>query len=115
MTDLPIDLDYLHQLSEGDAEFEQELLLMFIEDSQTHLKGAKAALTQPAFSELRQEAHYLKGSSGNVGAHTMHTLAAELEHKAAQQDPANLDTLMQNLETAYGAIATWVGERYPSA
>ncbi len=91
-----IDWDYLAELSGGDREFEQELLLTFVEDAQIHLEAAQAATRDQDFEGIMREAHHLKGSSGNVGAQQIQTLAAQLESEAKQGSLANaLELVMQ--------------------
>jgi len=78
----PINLEYLHQISDGDEEFELELLNLFLEDAVTHLEAAKVAIAAGDCHNLEREAHHLKGSSGNVGAEQMHVIAMALEQQA---------------------------------
>lgn len=44
----PIDLEHLHNICDSDPAFEQELLQIFIEDTQTHL----AAVLSRGFTEI---------------------------------------------------------------
>ena len=104
----PIDLDYLRQFSEGDTAFEQELLELFVADSQTHLAAVKAAIITQDLETVRQKAHQLKGSSSNVGANVMQDLAAQLEQAAKQETLEKVSTWFAELEAAYAAVATFV-------
>ncbi|MDB9522840.1 response regulator [Dolichospermum circinale CS-1225] len=85
LTDLPIDWEHLHQISDNDPEFELEILKVFVEDSLFHVEGIKAAITVNDFHQLAREAHHLKGSSGNVGATAMRKIAEELEQLSRKQ------------------------------
>lgn len=85
LTDLPIDWEHLHQISDNDPEFELEILKVFVEDSLFHVEGIKAAITVNDFHQLAKEAHHLKGSSGNVGATAMRKIAEELEQLSRKQ------------------------------
>ena len=85
LTDLPIDWQHLHQISDNDPEFELEILKVFVEDSLFHVEGIKAAITVNDFPQLAREAHHLKGSSGNVGATAMRKIAEELEQLSRKQ------------------------------
>ena len=85
LTDLPIDWEHLHQISDNDPEFELEILKVFVEDSLFHVEGIKAAITVNDFPQLAREAHHLKGSSGNVGATAMRKIAEELEQLSRKQ------------------------------
>lgn len=95
--DLPIDWQQLHQLSEGDAEFELELLQMFVEDAHSHLELAKAAITANDMQQLKREAHHLKGTSANTGATTMSLTAEKLEQLARNQQLEGAASLVLEL------------------
>ncbi|MDG2990830.1 Hpt domain-containing protein [Candidatus Synechococcus calcipolaris G9] len=111
-TDALIDWDYLSQLSGGDTEFEQELLLTFVEDAQLHLSAAKTALADNNIDQIKREAHHLKGSGGNVGATTIQGLATELEQQAKENDLSEAGSLIANMESICQGIAALVAEKY---
>ncbi len=93
---LPINLEHLHQLSEGDTEFELELLQVFVEDTEVHLEAAIGAIATNNYETLEREVHQIKGASGNVGAEAMQSLALELERQAQKQELINpTDTINQ--------------------
>ena len=97
LTDLPIDWQHLHQISDNDPEFELEILKVFVEDSLFHVEGIKAAITVNDFHQLAREAHHLKGSSGNVGATAMRKIAEELEQLSRKQSFAGAYELVLGL------------------
>ncbi len=83
----PLNWERLRQISEGDTEFEQELLATYLESSQQALTMLLAAQTQNDFATLRARAHQLKGASSNIGAEAITELAATLEAAALAQRP----------------------------
>jgi histidine phosphotransfer protein HptB len=95
----PINLEYLHQISDGDTEFELELLNLFIEDARLHLEAAKLAVKAADFHNLEREAHHLKGSSGNVGAQAMQAIAQTLEQQALKNSLEDVPAQIIALET----------------
>ncbi|MTJ09760.1 response regulator [Anabaena sp. UHCC 0204] len=95
--DIPIDWEYLHQLSENNPEFEFELLKMFTENTQSHLEEIKAAIIANDFQKIAWEAHYIKGSSANIGATTMQNAAAKLEQLSKKQTCAGASALLTEL------------------
>jgi histidine phosphotransfer protein HptB len=86
---LPINLEHLRQLSEGDTEFELELLQVFVEDTQSHLDAAISAIAANDYKTLEREVHQIKGASGNVGAEAMQALALVLEQQAQKEELIN--------------------------
>jgi histidine phosphotransfer protein HptB len=109
---MPIDLEYLQQLSDGDTEFELELLEVYLEDTKQHLQAAKAAIAAQDGAQLAREAHHLKGASGNVGAMAMQAMAYKLEQLERNKVWADGDALIDDLERGLGAIALFSSERY---
>jgi histidine phosphotransfer protein HptB len=85
----PINLEHLRQLSEGDTEFELELLEVFVEDTQSHLDAARGAIAANDYKTLEREVHQIKGASGNVGAEAMQALALVLERQAQKEELIN--------------------------
>ncbi len=100
-----INWDYLAELSGGDREFEQELLITFVEDAQMHLDSAQAAANAQEPDKIMREAHHLKGSSGNVGAHKLQALAAQLEAEANQGIFTNAPRLIQEMQSLCASLS----------
>lgn len=111
-TDSLIDWDYLSQLSGGDTEFEQELLLTFVEDAQMHLSAAKAALAEQDVEQIKREAHHLKGSGGNVGAVTIQGLATQLEQQAKNNDLSEAGSFIEKIEAICAGIQVLIVDKY---
>ncbi len=91
---IDIDWERLHQISEGDTEFELELLTMLAEDVKLHIEDLRQSVTNGDAKAIAHEAHYIKGASANVGARRLATLAKELEQLAREQ---NLTDVMTHL------------------
>jgi hypothetical protein len=95
---LQIEWEQLQQFSEGDTEFELELLQMFVEDTQVHLAAIKAAIATNDFRQVEHKAHQIKGASANVGATTMRLDAEKLEKLARQHQLEDADNFISSLE-----------------
>ena len=95
---LEIEWEQLQQFSEGDTEFELELLQMFVEDTQVHLAAIKAAIATNDFRQVEHKAHQIKGASANVGVTTMRLDAEKLEKLARQHQLEGADNLISSLE-----------------
>lgn len=100
----PINLEYLNQISEGDQEFESELLSLFIDDAKQHIQAAEAAIEVGDFKTLEREAHHLKGSSGNVGAQFMQSIAYDLEQEALHLSADGVVNKIHQLKTSLEAV-----------
>ena len=81
-SDSVIDRNRLASISEGEREFELELLEAYIEDARDCLADINTAVVKANWQAIAAVAHQLKGASGNVGAQHMLELCAQLEQEA---------------------------------
>lgn len=86
-----INWNYLNQISDGNREFERELLQVLLEILPPRLESLEQFVLQKDNEGIRQEAHFIKGSSGSTGAELMEKLAAQVEKQAQS-------SLMEELE-----------------
>lgn len=103
---LAIDWEHLHQISDGDEDFERELLQIFVEDAHNHLEEAQVALLAGDYDWVSRTAHHVKGASANVGLKVMQAIAGKLETDAhakrlseAAVMLAELAELLQDVQT----------------
>ena len=75
----PIDLKQLNQISDGDIEFEIEVLRVYIEDVVERIGKIRKEITTNDRSQIMREAHHIKGASSNVGAWQIQALAMQIE------------------------------------
>ena len=99
MTDL-VDLSRIQETSDGDLEFEQELIEMFIDDAAEHVKALMSAGDGDA-EEVKKTAHTLKGASANSGAVAIQDFAFRIEKAAGAGDLSDLPAMAGNLKDAY--------------
>jgi histidine phosphotransfer protein HptB len=81
-----IDWQQLRQLSEGNEEFELELLQIFVTETRSLLQQAQQAILRHDAPPLSHIAHQIKGGSGNIGMHEIVRVARELEQSAQTGD-----------------------------
>ena len=82
----PIDLEQLNQISEGDVEFEIEVLQVYVEDILQRIEKLRGAVASNDINLTMREAHHIKGASSNVGALQMQSLAAKIEKLDQSED-----------------------------
>jgi PAS domain S-box-containing protein len=104
----PVDLERLDELSQGDVEFQRELLQVFIEDALIYLEGIKFALSQEDYVMLARRAHQLKGSSATVAIRKMPELAAKLESQAQNNQMLGAVALVQEIEKILECLKAFV-------
>jgi histidine phosphotransfer protein HptB len=81
-----IDWQQLRQLSEGNEEFELELLQIFLTETRSLLQQAQQAILRCDAPPLAHIAHQIKGGSGNLGMREIVRVARELERSAQGPD-----------------------------
>ncbi len=84
--EFPIDWQQLRQLSEGNEEFELELLQIFLTETRSLLQQAQQAILRRDAPPLAHIAHQIKGGSGNIGMREIVRLARELEQSTQVRD-----------------------------
>ena len=86
-----IDLQYLHQLSGNDAEFEKQILEQFLQQLPEELNHLKAAVEARDFASIRRVAHSLKSTIGYVGlAEELHPALDRMEKNAEAETDEDL-------------------------
>jgi histidine phosphotransfer protein HptB len=85
-TEFPIDWQQLRLLSEGNEEFELELLNIFVTETRSLLQQARQAILSQNAPPLAHIAHQIKGGSGNIGMREIVRVARELEQSAQAPD-----------------------------
>ena len=110
-TSLILDWEHLHQLSEGNTEFELELLQMFVEDAQPQLETLAVAIAAKDVQQVMWVAHYIKGASGNVGATAMYLSSEKLEQLAHQQQFEGATDLLADLTQFLHRLQAFLGSR----
>jgi HPt (histidine-containing phosphotransfer) domain-containing protein len=107
-----LNLEHLQQISEGCREFERELIEIFLEDSHHHLQVLRQAIAATNLLQIYQTAHHLKGSSANVGASGVQSIAARLENHYAPGKNFSAsfspELLVVELEASLHHIQSWL-------
>lgn len=106
-----INWEHLQQMSDGNRDFELELLKIFVEDTHQHLAGTKLAIELEDFLKLEQEAHHIKGASANVGVKRMHIAAAQLEQMARNHQLIGAAELVAEIADPLSALSRFISDK----
>jgi len=74
----------------GTADFVTALIDIYLGEVPSTLRALNEAVLKEDMLEVRKRAHFLKGSSGNIGATGMAELSAALENQDSDQDVGQL-------------------------
>jgi len=110
-SNLPINLDQLHQISEGDIEFEIEVLQVYVEDVLQRIEIIRQAIANKDYTQIMKEAHHVKGSSSNVGALQMRDLAVQLEDLNLDQELAKAPNILEDMLVKMQAVEDFIAEK----
>ena len=99
-----VDMEALHALTGGDAEFERELVETFVSSGDQCLADIVAALAMRDWETIGKRAHSLKGASANMQAHSLSVAASDLESAARAQSVQELDGLVHHLKDRLHAV-----------
>ena len=99
-----VDLEHLEQISHGDAEFERELLEIFVEDASTYINEIEVALQASDIKSVARTAHKLKGASATVTVHKMLEVALQLEIQAKENCLDGATELVARLKAILGQV-----------
>ena len=95
--DEPVDLAALRILTEGDEEFERDLVGSFTSNCTAVLADMEHAMRSGDFKAVQRTAHILKGAGASMQASAVSVAAAHLEAAARNEGQDALQDLVQTL------------------
>jgi signal transduction histidine kinase/ligand-binding sensor domain-containing protein/DNA-binding response OmpR family regulator len=93
----PVDWEQFMSTMDGDQEFAQELVRLFIDSGDAALRDISAALGRGDLAAVGSAAHSFKGSSASIRAQSVSTAAAQLEKAARAGDTDHISRLEERL------------------
>ena len=107
----PVNSEQLSQISEGDIEFEIEVLQVYVEDVSQRLNKMRDEIISNDWSQIMGEAHHLKGASSNVGALQIQILALQLEELNHSQDSEKALKIIEEMFLKLKAVELFIDEK----
>ena len=104
-----VDFTRIQETSDGDTEFERELLGVFIEDCEERLQRLEAAIAAGRLDEIKREAHTIKGAAANVGTTRLHEIATRLEALGDGSTP-EAQVLADQMAEEFAYVKAAIGE-----
>jgi HPt (histidine-containing phosphotransfer) domain-containing protein len=93
----PVDWEQFVSLTDGDGEFAQQLIQLFIDSGDAALAQIREALDREDWSAVGRAAHSFKGSSANIHAQAASAAAGRLEQAARAGEVEHLPKLEEEL------------------
>ena len=93
-----------------DVEDFNEIFELYMETTVSDLKELKAALQAGDAEKVHQEAHSIKGASGNLGLNELFELAKEIDDRARVNSLDGLGKLVQDFYEKYERLVEEFGK-----
>ena len=98
-------IESLRALSPDDGDgFLKEILTIFLEDTPARIAELHNFRTSGNPDGFIRAAHSIKGSSSNIGAIELRSVAAELENQARQHGITQINDHLNKVEAAYARL-----------
>ena len=92
------DLDSVLDMVDGEIDFMQELIELFLTELPAHLDTIRRGISEGDTEGVLQIAHRLKSSVGNLGGRRAQSVVCELEQQARTGSLASADELLTRCE-----------------
>ena len=102
--------DRLRQATAGDSATLAELCREYVTEARATISNIRQALAHKDAAQLRERAHYLKGSSMMIGAKILSQHCATLERMGRDSDLGDADATLEQAVTALKAVEEELGK-----
>lgn len=108
-----VDFSYLEDLAEGKAEFMQQVLSIFMDNTPKGLVELEEMVTGKfTFDKIQKQAHFLKSSFGIVKVNEVHGRLQKIESLAREQNNrAEIETLMEETKQLFKEAETIIKKK----
>ena len=100
----PAVLAGLEEFEDDGSSIVAEIAGIFLEDTSGRIEDLREAVESGSSQDVRQVAHTLKGSSGNMGARRMQEISSKLQAVGESGDLAKAYVLLEQLEAEFGRV-----------
>ena len=98
---VPVSIEQIREVADGDTEFERELIETFLTDSEEQIQLLEVAVREKDADEVRVRAHTIKGSSANAGAKRVQEVACEMERIGSSNELEEAEAVFSLLKAAF--------------
>lgn len=110
----PVDMERLYKFTGGDLEFQHELLLCFVTDTQVNINEARTAIENQDVMELLFKVHKIKGASGHVGVNLIMDITRNIEQLALANNLEAIIPKLNKIEQILKEVETFVSTYFQS-
>jgi PAS domain S-box-containing protein len=100
----PVEIERIQEITDGDPEFEQELIESYLSDTRRRLAELESAVQEKNGEEVKRQTHTIKGSSANAGAKGLQEIARRMELVDAAETPGMALELLDDLKSEFERV-----------
>lgn len=94
-----VNLDYLHELSGNDKDFEKVMMEQFIQQTPAEIASLQASIEAQDWLSAKKIAHSLKSTVSYMGlADELHPSLQDIEKAAVSDDPSAIPTKFSHIK-----------------
>jgi len=105
---VPVNIQRLNDITDGDREFERELIEAFLADTERHVADLESAVREEDGEALKIQAHAIKGSSANAGARRLEEIAVRLEEIRVEKESERARELIEDLRSEFERVREYL-------
>ena len=109
------DFSQLDAITGGDAEFEQEVLVEYLNSAPNDMAKLRGAIAAGDANATSAAAHALKGASATIGAKGFAAIALELEQAGKNGELTGAPTVLERLDAEFAGLEALLKERIAKA
>ena len=106
----PINFTRLAEITEGDADFERQLLSTFLRDVEERIELIAEAIAGHDFGVVILESHNLKGAAANMGALPLRACTERCEMAARLSGAGECRAALLGMREAFANLQAVIGE-----
>ena len=103
----PVDLTNLREITDGDAEMEQELFKEFIRTSDSYVASLEQTFDAGSSEEWRTTAHSFKGIALNLGANNLGELCKKAQDSHTVTS-AEKEAIFNSIKLEYASVKNYL-------
>ncbi len=113
--DSEFDFSQLDAITGGDAEFEREVLVEYMNSAPNDMVKLRGAIAAGDARATSAAAHALKGASATIGAKGFAAIAHELERAGKLGELTGAPSVLERLNTEFASLEDLLKERIAKA
>lgn len=105
-----VDMSRLNEMADGDAAVIEELVLMYLDQTEEQVEQLKAAFAKGDCQIVRRIAHSACGASNSIGVGTFTKELRQIEHQAERGTLEGLDAAILAVDSGFIEVARYFRE-----